>query len=288
MEYQCGLVLQGGGTRSAFTAGVLDVLMDNKIDFPYVIGTSAGALNAINFLSGDKGRSKEIEITLMRDARFVSLSNLVFKGSVFDFDYLFEVVPKTIIPFDKKTYTENPTRFVVATTDLETGLPRYFAKGECENMWSAIAASSSLPLLTRKPIIVDGHPCLDGGPTANIPFRKALDDGCFRIVVVATRAKGFRKDEPKRTHIHEAEFLYKKYPEFLKAFSNQHFAYNRAVEELDLLEKSGQAFIIRPDRPVTIGRTERKKAKLLALYHEGQEVAKRLLPSLRLFLSSVK
>jgi len=288
MEYQCGLVLQGGGTRSAFTAGVLDVLMENKIGFPYVIGTSAGALSALNFLSGDEGRTKKIEIALMRDSKFVSLSNLLFKGSIFDFDYLFFTVPETIIPFNKKAYMDNPTHFVVATTDLETGKARYFVKGECQDMWSAIAASSSLPLLTRKPIFVDGHPCLDGGPTANLPFRKALEDGCFKIVVVATRARGFRKDEPKRTHIREAEILYKKYPAFVEAFANQHFSYNRSAEELDLLESNGQAFVIRPDHPVTIGRTERKKEKLNALYKEGQEVAKRLLPSLRLFLSSVK
>lgn len=170
MDKQIALVLQGGGTRSAFTAGVLDVLMDEDISFPYVIGTSAGALSAINLLSGDKGRNYLVVTKLLTDQRFASIHNFTFRGSFFNFPYLFIDVPKKKIPFNRKAYQESSTRFVCAVSDMEIGAARYFEKGVCTSFDKAVAASSSLPLLTRKPVMVEGHPCLDGGTFANIPF----------------------------------------------------------------------------------------------------------------------
>jgi predicted patatin/cPLA2 family phospholipase len=286
MGYKVGLVLQGGGTRSAFTAGVLDTLMENQFVFPYIIGTSAGALQAVNYLSGDVGRSKDIAINLMTDKKFVSLFNLLHFGTLFNFTYLFVEVPKTVIPFNSKAYLASPVRFTVATTGLEDGKAHYFVKGVCPEMWKALAASSSLPLLTWKPVLVEGHPYLDGGPAANIPFRRALEDGCEKIVVVSTRALGFRKAAPKKKHLHQAKLLYKKYPEFLKAYAQESNIYNQDADDLDALEKSGKAFVIRPSQPVTIGRTCRNKAKLDALYHEGADVTRDAISQLRLFLSS--
>src|SRR5574344_70805 len=287
MGFKVGLVLQGGGTRSAFTSGVLDTLMENKISFPYIIGTSAGALNAVNVLSGDIGRSKDVDILLMDDKKFISLHNLLHYGSLFNFTYLVVDVPKKLIPFNAKAYNESPVHFVVAATGLEDGKDHYFVKGECTEMWKANAASSSLPLITWKPVMVEGHPYLDGGPTANIPFRRALADGCEKIVVVTTRAKGFRKSPAKKKNLRRAHFLYKEYPEFLKAYAKESDVYNADADALDALEASGQALVIGPAHPVTIGRTCRDKAKLDALYHEGVDVAKSALEKLKVFLSPV-
>jgi len=288
MGYKVGLVLQGGGTRSAFTAGVLDTLMENKISFPYIVGTSAGALDAVNWLSGDIGRSKTIAINLMDDKKFVSLHNLLHYGSLFNFTYLVVDVPKKVVPFNVKAYNESPIHYVVAATGLEDGKDHYFVKGECREMWKAIAASSSLPLITWKPVMVEGHPYLDGGPTANIPFRRALADGCESLVVVTTRAHGFRKAPAKKKNLRRAHFLYKQYPEFLKAFAKESEVYNADADALDTLEAAGKAFVICPSHPVTIGRTCRDKAQLDALYHEGVDVTKSLLEKLKVFLSPVK
>lgn len=285
MAYSCGLVLQGGGTRSAFTAGALDVLMDAKIAFPYLIGTSAGALCAVNVVSGDIGRSKGVAVDLMRDRHFISLNNLLFKGSIFDFNYLFNVVPNTLLPFHREAYEKSPIAYTVATTDCLTGKARYFKKGECDDMWDAIAASSSLPLLTKKPVLVDGHPCLDGGAAANVPFQKALVDGCQKIVVILTRDITFRREPPAKKRIQQARRMYGAYPNYVKAYAKQAEVYNQADEQLRRLEKEGRAFVIRPSSPIEIGHTERNKKKLLALYNRGVSDMKERLSALKSFLS---
>ncbi|MCQ2742656.1 MAG: patatin family protein [Bacilli bacterium] len=284
MSEKIAIVLQGGGTRSAFTAGVLDVLMEEGISFPYVIGTSAGALSAINLLSGDKGRSYLVVTELMTDPRFASLHNFLFKGSFFNFPYLFIDVPKKKIPFNRKAYQESPIRFIAATSDLETGEARYFEKGVCKSFDKAVAASSSLPLLTKKPVMVEGHPCIDGGTFANVPFRKPLEDGMERIVVVTTRPRGFRKGAHSAKSIRRVKKMYKDYPSFVESYPKEGEIYNRDMEDLELLEKEGKAFIIEPQRALPIGRITLSKKKLKEAYDMGTESAKEALSKLKEFM----
>ena len=55
-----GLVLEGGGMRGSYTLGILDVLLEEKLYFPYVIGVSAGACNAASYVSRQLGRGQRI------------------------------------------------------------------------------------------------------------------------------------------------------------------------------------------------------------------------------------
>lgn len=285
MEQQVALVFQGGGTRSAFTAGVADALLDLKLSFSYVIGTSAGALCAANFLSGDRGRTKEVAFSLMKGTKFVSLHNLVHKGSFFDFNYLFSPDCFAKFPFNREAFQNNTTVFYAATTDLETGGVRYFQKGVTPNIDLALAASSSIPLLTKKPLIVEGHPCLDGGSVASIPFRKPLEDGIKKIIVVTTRDKTFRKGPDKASKCKKAKKLYSAYPNFICSFAKQNEVYNRDTEDLISLESKGNVFVVWPPKPVTIGRAERSKVKMQALYEEGYSTLMNLLPQLKAYLA---
>ena len=52
-----GLVLEGGGMRGLYTAGVLDTFLDAGIKVDGVVSVSAGALFGVNFLSKQKGRA---------------------------------------------------------------------------------------------------------------------------------------------------------------------------------------------------------------------------------------
>ena len=282
------LVLQGGGTRGAFTAGVLDVLMENHIEFSYVIGTSAGALNAVNYVSGDIGRSKFVTTELMSDKKFVSFRNLLFRGTIFDFAYLFHTVPQTKLPFNSARFNSSPVEFVVVASDMKNGEPRYFKKGICKEFYKALAASSSLPLLA-KPIDVEGEKFLDGGVEAAIPFRKPLEDGFNHVVVVETRAKGYRKKNKKSLlKRFLAWVMYPKYKDFRKAYHNRPTFYNQDADEIDRLEKEGNAFVIAPATPPEVGLVEKNKDNLLRLYEQGREVMNAQLPSLLKYVGRVE
>ncbi len=277
------LVLQGGGARCAFTAGVLDVFAENGLRFDAVFGTSGGALCAANFISGDVGRNKFVCTSLMTDKKFLSLKNLLIRKTAFNFTYLFFTVSKTISPFSEEVFFKDERPLFVATTSLESGGPAYFQKGGERSFYKALAASSSLPLLS-KPVMIDGHPYLDGAPAAPIPFKKAVEEGYEKMVVVLTRERGFRKKKTKRKTYLMAKMLYRKYPKFLASFKKAADIYNGDMDYLHRLEGQGNALLVLPATPPEVKRTEKNKKRLLALYEEGRRIAMNQLEAIKRYM----
>ncbi len=282
-KMKVGIAVQGGGTRGIFAAGALDVLMEEKITFPYAIGTSAGALALANFLSGDHGRTRYIISTLIGDPKFVSVRNRIFKGTVFDFNYLFYEIPKKESSFNFEAFKDNPTKFGAVATSLETGLAKVFYKDETPDIFAAMAASSSLPLLSR-PVYVEGHPYLDGGPACSIPFEPALNNGMDKVLVISTRAKGFRKVPDKRFSVSMAKAMYKDHPEFCQAFLERYQVYNALVERMERLEQEGRLLVIYPEKPPVVGVACKDGALLDQLYEEGYWITRHRLDEIKKFL----
>ena len=165
MNLNCALVMQGGGTRGIYTAGALDYLMEQGITFDAVYGTSAGALCGTDYLSGDIGRTKILMTKYMMDLKFVSFTRLLFTGNLFNFDYLFDELPKKL-PFNFEQFDKSPMRFFLGVTCLDDGKAYFLEKGKVPDIWDAIAASSSLPGIAKTPIMIDGKPYL--APLASV------------------------------------------------------------------------------------------------------------------------
>ena len=160
----------------------------------------------------------------------------------------------------------------------------YFEKSKCQNIYPAIRASASLPLLS--PIVdVQGEPCLDGGLSVSVPYSRPLFEGYDRVVVVTTREHGYRKAPVSRAAGRVYARVYRKYPQLVRAILNVPRHYNREMDELDQLQAQGKLFIIRPCRPVEVSRTEKDVAKLSALYEEGAAVCRQALPMLHKYLA---
>ena len=264
------LVLEGGGLRGVFTCGVLDCFMDRGITFPFTIGVSAGACNGLSFMSGQRGRAKSSNIDLMEKYHYVGLKYLLTQGCIMDFKLLFEDFPERIIPYDYNKYFSNPDRFVMVTTNCLTGKAEYFEeKSSAERVMSIVRASSSLPFVS-KITYVDGVPMLDGGIVDSIPLRYAMEQGYERLVVILTRNKGYRK---KNSKMRIAKAWYRKYPELQKALSERNEVYNRTMDLIEDLEKQGKIIVIRPVKPVQVGRMEKDTEKLRELYQEGYDLA---------------
>ena len=268
------LVLEGGGLRGVFTCGVLDCFMDHGVRFPFTVGVSAGACNGLSYMSGQRGRAKKSNIDLMDKHHYVGFKYLLTQGCIMDFKLLFEDFPEKIIPYDYDAYFSNSDRFVMVTTNCITGKAEYFEeKKSSERVMDIVRASSSLPFVS--PITyVDGIPMLDGGIVDSIPVEYAMNQGYDKLVVVLTRNKGYRK---KESRMPLAKITYRKYPNLRKALQERNATYNRTMDLIERLEDEGKITVIRPLKPVEVGRMEKDTSKLRALYQEGYDVAKRLL-----------
>ena len=268
------LVLEGGGMRGVFTCGVLDYLMDHHIQFPYVVGVSAGACNGLSYMSHQRGRGKYSNIDLLSKYKYIGVRPLLKRRGLIDQQLLFHRFPDRILPYNYKAYAENPNRFEMVTTDCCTGKACYWEEKCDEKRIIAIAkASSSLPYAC--PVIyVDGRPMLDGGIVDSIPLLRAQNQGYSKFVVVLTRNRGYRKSIKE---VFVPAFIYKEYPRLRVALRNRNKLYNEQLELIERLEDEGRIIVIRPENPIVVGRMETSVKKLTDLYNEGYECAKKVL-----------
>ncbi len=268
-----GLILEGGGIRGIFTIGVLDNFMDRGIVFPYVIGVSAGACNALSYMSGQRGRAKYTNIDLLKEYNYIGFKHLITKRNIMDFDLLFHKFPEEIYPYDYKAFAKNPNRYEAVTTSCRTGKACYMSeRNDPKRIIEIVKASSSLPFVC--PIsYVDGEPMLDGGIADSIPLERAISQGYYNNVVILTRNKGYRKPA-KGTKV--PFMFYRKYPRVKEAIRQRNMIYNSEIELVEKLESEGMITVIRPEKPVEVGRMERDTDKILALYNEGYELASKI------------
>lgn len=271
IDANTGLVLEGGGMRGIFTVGVLDYLMDHHISFPYVIGVSAGASNGISYISRQRGRSYFSNIELLKKHNYIGWKNLLSGRGYIDLDFLFYEYPDRYYPFDYKTYEASPTRFVMVVSNCLTGRAEYIEeKQDWKRLLDACKASCSLPVMCPLSWL-DGKPMVDGGVCDSIPIRHAQEEGYRKNVIILTRNKGYRKPDKD---FHLPSFIYRKYPAIREALRLRYKSYNHTLDYIDELEAEDKILVIRPQRPIEVGRTERDTRKLQALYEEGYELAK--------------
>ena len=274
IDEKTGLVLEGGGMRGVFTCGVLDYLMDHKISFPYAIGVSAGACNGLSYMSHQRGRGKYSNIDLLAKYKYIGIRPLIKKRGLIDQQLLFHRFPDRILPYNYKAYAENPSRFEMVTTDCITGRACYWEEKFDEKLIiDIVKASSSLPYAC--PIIyVKGRPMLDGGIVDSIPLLRAYEQGYDKCVVVLTRNKGYRKSAKD---VPVPSFIYKKYPRLRVALRNRNKIYNEQLELVERLEEEGKIIVIRPEKPIVVGRMETSVKKLTDLYEQGYACAKKVI-----------
>lgn len=278
-----GLILEGGGMRGLYTAGVLDFFLDQGLHFPYVIGVSAGACHAASYISRQKGRNSKVNIGYIRDPRYISYRNLIKTKSLFGMNFVFNEIPNRLEPFDYETFYHSKQKYLIGTTDCRTGHPMYFEKSECDHdlILKVLMASSSLPFIS--PIVnIGDSSLLDGGIVDPIPILKSMQDGNSKNVIILTRNKEYRK---KPFHQHWiARRFYSRYPELIQALLKRHEIYNSTLEQIERMEKHNQVLVLRPSEPLKVDRLERNPEKLTHLYSLGYLDAQASLEQIQKFI----
>lgn len=278
-----GLVLEGGGMRGLYTCGVLEYFMENNLYFKYVIGVSAGACNAVSYISKQRGRNEKVIINYVKDWRYMSLRNLIFNKSYFGMDFIFDEIPNKHVSFDFETFYNSTCDFLVGATDCRTGKPMYLTKEEMGEKFQALRASASLPMLS--PIVnYKGYELLDGGISDSIPIRKSIQDGNTKNVIVLTRNKGYRKRPGKFNGL--LKVAYRNYPSLIDTMLNRYKDYNDTLDYIEQLEHDGLALVIRPSKELVVGRLEKDPKKLYGLLQNGYRDANDMSDKLIEFVSN--
>lgn len=269
---QTGLVLEGGGMRGVFTSGVLDALMKHEVYFPYVVAVSAGACNGLSYMSRQPRRARWSNIDMLKKYDYISLRSLIQNGSIFDPEILYQRFQEEFVPFDYKTYEKNPAVFEMVTTNCKTGRAMYLSEKHNHRRMTQIAkASSSLPFVAQI-TKVDGIPMLDGGIVDSIPIVRSMDTGHHENVVVLTRNRGYRSSE---MDFKMPRFVYHEYPRLRVALSRRTEEYNKQLDLIERMEDWGEIIVIRPEKPLEVGRICQDVEKLERLYEEGFQLGER-------------
>ncbi len=265
MSMKIGLVLEGGAMRGMYTAGVLDVFLENKIRVDCAVGVSAGALFGVNYLSGQQGRVIRYNKRFNADKNYMGLRPLLREGNIVSTKYAYHDVPHTLDPFDDESYRDSGIPFYAVVTELASGNPEYMQIKSVFEQMDTLRASGSLPFVS-KPVEIGGKLYLDGGISDSIPYAWLAAQGCDRQIIILTRDETYRK-KPMSPML--AKLYSQNRPQIAKRLMKRHTVYNEAVETLKEWEKDGRALIIRPSDPIEIGRLETNPERLQAVYDLG-------------------
>ena len=279
-----GLVLEGGGHRGIFTAGILDVFLENNISFDGVIGVSAGAVHGASFLSKQKGRSLRYALKYCNDKRYMGIGSLLKTGDYFNVEFCYYLLPQVLDPFDNDTFENQTSEYFTVSTDVETGEAVYHQCKTLRNDYIKwIVASASMPLVARI-VDIEGQKLLDGGVADSIPEAAFRKMGYTKNVVILTQPKGYEKKSNSMLPL--IKRIYRKFPNFVKAVENRHLIYNQEIKDLEKLEKSGDVLILRPKTDLVASRTERNPKKMQDSYNQGRLLALEEIEKVKAFLIS--
>lgn len=282
MVMKTGLVLEGGGKRGIYAAGVLDVLLENNIWTDGLIGTSAGAVNGCSYVSNQYERNLRYNIRFAKEKRYMSIYSLITTGNVVGTDFAYNILPNKLEVFDYDAFEKSPVAYYVTCSNVETGKAEYI---QCKSLrgknMDYLRASASLPYVSQI-VEIDGKKYLDGGICDSIPLKAFQNMGYEKNLVVLTRPRGYVK-KPENNLL--ANLYYRKYPAFVTALRNRYAVYNRTLKYIEQQEKQGNILVLRPSESIRVGRMEQDPERLKQMYELGKNDAGQMLDAIASFLS---
>lgn len=281
----CGLVLEGGGMKGIYTAGVLEYFMERDLFFKNCYGVSAGACHLCNYISKQKKRSYHVGLDYLNDRDYCSARSLLTTGDLFNVDMCYDTIPNKLIPYDYKTAARYEGNAYAVVTNIRTGEAAYMPLREMHRDIIAVRASASLPLVSRN-VRIGSEDYLDGGIADAIPIRRSIADGNVRNVVILTKETGYVRKQASLAMRNMIKLRYAKFPKVYELVSDRHVRYNETLRFLEGEEQAGRAFVIRPQVVNEVGRIEKDRRKLEALYQLGYHDAKKCYGQLEAFLES--
>ena len=261
-----GLVLEGGGMRGLFSAGVLDALLELKeLSVNGIVGVSSGALFGVNYVSKQKERAVRYNKKYADDKRYMGLHSWITTGNAVNKDFAFYELPYKLDVFDNETFKKAETDFYVVMTNVESGKPEYVLIEDAFAQMEYLRATSALPFAS-KIIEINGKKYLDGGISDSIPIDFCESLGYDKIIAVLTRPEGTYKED-KLGFLYK--LVYRKYPNLVNSLLNMATDYEKVLAKIKDLENKGKIFVVRPPEVLKIGRLEKNRDKIQKVYDTG-------------------
>ncbi len=276
-----GITMEGGASRTVFSCGVADAFLEEGIMPDYFIGVSAGIAYGVSYLSKQKGRNLTIIQKYMNDKRYMGLRHLLKNRNFYNIPFVFEEIPNKLEAFDFEAFEAFPGKVEACVTNIHTGKAEYLEVPRRDDKFEVLVASCALPILFQ-PVKVGKHYYLDGGVSDSVPYKRAIEQGCDKNIVILTRERDYVKKSERAGNV--SMKLYKKYPHIAEDLKTRPQRYNACMQELLEQEKAGEVFVIAPETTYGISRTESNPDKLTKLYKEGYRQAKRQMADLKRYL----
>ena len=277
-----GLVLEGGAMRGLFTAGVLDVFLENNIEVTDIVGVSAGTLFGVNYVSKQPKRALRYNVNYINDKRYMSLKSWIKTGNLINKDFTYYKVPFQLDVFDNKTFKNSKTNFYATVTNIENGEAEFIEITDPYKQMETLRATSALPFISEI-IEIDDKKYLDGGIANSIPIDFFEKQNFDKIIVILTRPITYRK---KKSTSLQFKLFYKKYPHLIEKLKNRYKDYNETVERILELEKQGKVFVIRPSEDITVKRLEKDTEKLNYVYNLGIKDGNNMIEDLKQYINN--
>ena len=276
-----GLVLEGGGMRGIFTAGVLDFFMKNNVTFNNIIGVSAGACHATSYVANQPGRSYDVSTKYLSDKNYCGLYSFLKTGDIFGAEMIYKTIPEKLDPIDFDTFNGNSMKMQAAVTNARTGRAEYPYIEDLRHDLLYVRASSSLPIVS-KAVKIGDEEYFDGGVSDSIPIMQSESEGFKKNVIVLTQPRSYRKQPNKAIAI--AKLILRRYPNVVAAMETRHIMYNAELDYIRKREADGTAFVIAPPSDLNLARVDKNVARLRNAYLIGYNEAKRVFDKMREFM----
>ncbi len=277
-----GITMEGGASRTVFSCGVADALLEENIMPDYFIGVSAGIAYGVSYLSQQKGRNLAIVQKYMKDKRYMGVRHLLRERNFYNIPFVFGEIPNKLEAFDYEAFAAFPGKVEACVTNIHTGKPEYLEVPRHDDNFDVLVASCALPVLFQ-PVKLGKHYYLDGGLSDSVPYQHAIEEGCDKNIVILTRERGYVK---KTEHAGKISMrLYRKYPKIVEAIKTRPEKYNACIQELMEREEAGEIFVIAPENIHGVTRTESDPEMLTKLYEEGYQQAKKQMDALKKYLA---
>ena len=265
MEHKTALILEGGAMRGLYSAGVLDVFMENNINVDVIYGVSAGALFGLNYKSRQIGRALRYNLKYAHEKNYMGLYSLITTGDIMNKNFCFNKLVYELDKLDFETYKNYPVEFYAVVTNLQTGKPEYIKIDDAQKNMEYFRASGSMPFVS-KPVEINGNFYLDGAISDAVPFKKVFEENYEKIIVVLTRPFGHNR---KKKSFHPYKLVYGKFPNFVETAKNSYKKYNETMDLIEKYESENKIIVIRPSKLVKVQRVEKDTKKLQAIYDLG-------------------
>ena len=276
-----GLVLEGGSMRGMYTAGVVDVFLENNIKIDKMVGVSAGVLFGINYMSNQPGRVIRYNKRFVNDSRYMGFKSLITTGNIINKDFTYYDIPFNIDVFDEETFEKSDCELYAGVTNVVSGKPEFFKVNNGFEDMELLRATSAMPFVS-KIVEWDGKKYLDGGISDSIPIGKCQELGCEKIIVVLTRPLNYRKTKTNKLL---PKLFYRKYPNLVESINSRYEKYNQTLEKIIDLENKKEIFVIRPSKELNVKRIEKDVNKLQTMYDLGIEDMSNRIDDLRDYLN---